>query len=174
MTSNNKSKRNYGNRVDGPWVFGLVRQNNSILEENKMIKQNNKKEKTNLIRQKFPDDKKARHVLYKDSRKINNRETRIYQIKDDGKKTRRYKAVKRQKLVKDIQEVRMFVVDRRDAATLLPIIKRHIECGTEIHSDEWKAYKKIKHHGYSHYTVNHKENFVNPKTGKHTQLIECL
>ena len=36
------------------------------------------------------------------------------------------------------------------------------------------AYRCLKKHDYKHYTVNHKENFVNPKTGKHTQLVECL
>ena len=41
-------------------------------------------------------------------------------------------------------------------------------------SDEWRAYGKLKQHGFSHFTVNHLENFVNPKTGKHTQLVECL
>ena len=46
--------------------------------------------------------------------------------------------------------------------------------GTDVHSDEWRAYSQLKTHKYNHYTVNHKKNFVNPKTGKHTQLIECL
>ncbi len=39
---------------------------------------------------------------------------------------------------------------------------------------EWRAYNQLKNLGYKHFTVNHKENFVNPKTGKHTQLVECL
>ena len=45
---------------------------------------------------------------------------------------------------------------------------------SDIHSDEWRAYNKIRKNSFKHYTVNHKENFVNPLTGKHTQLIECL
>ena len=32
LTSSNKSKRNYGNRVDGPWVFGMVAEKISDLE----------------------------------------------------------------------------------------------------------------------------------------------
>ena len=43
-----------------------------------------------------------------------------------------------------------------------------------IHSDEWCAYSKLKNYGYKHFAEIHKENFVNPKTGKHTQLVECL
>ena len=74
----------------------------------------------------------------------------------------------------DIQEIRIFIVQRRDAITLMPLIKQHVKAATEIHSDEWRAYRRISKEGYSHYTVNHTENFVDPKTGKHTQLIECL
>ena len=46
--------------------------------------------------------------------------------------------------------------------------------GSDIHFDEWLAYSKLKNYGYKHFTVNRKENFVNPKTGKHMQLVECL
>ena len=68
----------------------------------------------------------------------------------------------------------MFVVEKRDAKTLIPIIVKNVRIGSEIISDEWRAYYSINEHGFKHYTVNHSENFVNPKTGKHTQLIECL
>ena len=70
---------------------------------------------------------------------------------------------------------RMFFIQRRDAATLIPIIRKNAKMGSDIHSDEWlKNYSKLKNYGNKHFTVNFKENFVNPKTGKHTQLVECL
>lgn len=65
-------------------------------------------------------------------------------------------------------------VERRDAATLLPIIQKFIEPGTVIISDKWAAYNRIDQlpEMYEHYTVNHSENFVDPSTGAHTQTIE--
>lgn len=68
----------------------------------------------------------------------------------------------------------MTLVDRRDAATLLPIIQRFILPGTEKHSDLWRAYGGIQAlpQGYMHLTVNHSINFVDPQTLAHTQSIE--
>jgi hypothetical protein len=67
----------------------------------------------------------------------------------------------------------MFIVQRRVAKTLIPLIKQQVKEFSEINSDEWRAYRKLKKEGYSHFTVNHTENFVDPKTGSHTQLFEC-
>ena len=41
-------------------------------------------------------------------------------------------------------------------------------------SDCWKSYKAISQHGYTHQTVNHSHNFVDPITQAHTQNIENL
>ena len=66
------------------------------------------------------------------------------------------------------------VVKRRDKETLIPIIQKNCIAGRDIHSNEWRAYIKLNNHAYQHYTVNHKENFVNPDIGKHTQFVDCL
>ncbi len=64
-------------------------------------------------------------------------------------------------------------LDRRDAATLLPLIKRHVAKGTFLFSDEWKAYYRLGQSGdWVHVTVNHQENFVDPTTLCNTQAIE--
>ena len=66
----NKTHRNYGNRVDGPWVFGMVLEKKSDVETKKCIIEHNKQVKKAYIRAMFPRCKKKRHQLYKDNRKL--------------------------------------------------------------------------------------------------------
>ncbi|XP_028394432.1 uncharacterized protein LOC114527774 [Dendronephthya gigantea] len=65
----------------------------------------------------------------------------------------------------------IFAVEKRDEATLLPLIKKWILPGTKIVSDCWKAYINLEKHGYVHATVNHSKEFVNDD-GDHTNRIE--
>lgn len=59
-------------------------------------------------------------------------------------------------------------VDTRDADTLLRIIRKTIEPGTTIVSDCWKAYRSLEKAGLEHFTVNHSIEFINARTGAHT------
>lgn len=52
-------------------------------------------------------------------------------------------------------EVRAKHVKSTGARVLLPEVASTIEIGTEIHSDEWRAYKTLPMRGYTHTTVNH-------------------
>ena len=67
----------------------------------------------------------------------------------------------------------MEVVQSRDAATLHPIIQRHLHPGTTVWSDEWAAYNTIAAlpNVATHAAVNHSLTFVAP-SGTHTQNIE--
>ena len=51
-------------------------------------------------------------------------------------------------------------------------MRAHILPGTRVMSDMWKACDCLKDEGYTHLTVNHILNFVDPDTGAHTQRIE--
>ena len=66
------------------------------------------------------------------------------------------------------------VVDRRNAATLLPIIQRCVLPGTEVHSDDWAAYRRLQllPNVNRHRVVVHAHNFVDPRTGVHAQEVE--
>lgn len=70
-----------------------------------------------------------------------------------------------------------FVRDRK-IETLAEVIARKIAPGSEIHSDEWPAYKGVMRmlnaYDFIHKTVCHKTNFKDPNTGVHTQNIEAF
>ena len=60
----------------------------------------------------------------------------------------------------------------RTANTLVSVISENILPGTTVISDCWKAYSSLNSEGFSHLTVNHSVNFVDPETGAHTNTIE--
>ena len=64
-------------------------------------------------------------------------------------------------------------VDRRDVATLLPIIQQWVAPGSIIWTDMWAAYKynQLPNMAYQHDTVNHTLRFVDPITGVTTNRV---
>ena len=73
---------------------------------------------------------------------------------------------------KDDHKAYVEFVRKRDFLNIIPLITRHIEPGTTIHSDGAKVYKALDTMNYTHKTVIHKENYVNPIDGTHTNWIE--
>ena len=68
-------------------------------------------------------------------------------------------------------------VPDRTASTLLAVMREYILPGTIIYSDKWAAYSGIaglEGMNYTHHTVCHDRNFVDPETGVHTNGIEGL
>lgn len=62
----------------------------------------------------------------------------------------------------------------RSAEVLIPLIQKHVEPGTTIHTDCWRAYDCLSQHGYIHKKVNHSDPdspFI-AEDGTHTQRIE--
>ena len=110
----NRKKRNYGKRVDGAWVFGLVLQKISEIEELSREKKNEFKDQCK--------SKEKRKNMHKDGRILNTRENHLY----DLIAKRKYESKITEKTEEKIKEVRMFIVKRRDAKTLIPIINRNI------------------------------------------------
>lgn len=64
----------------------------------------------------------------------------------------------------------------REASTLMKCIQENVEDRSNIYTDCWCAYKSedLEKAGYSHATVDHKYNFIDPTTGTHTQNIERM
>jgi transposase-like protein len=64
--------------------------------------------------------------------------------------------------------------NRRNADSLVGIIKDRVHAGSIVVTDCWKGYQGLTEQGWLHLTVNHSVNFVDPHTGAHTQNIEAL
>jgi hypothetical protein len=56
--------------------------------------------------------------------------------------------------------------------TLMNVIDAWIEPGTTIISDCWGVYRDLEAHCYKHHTVNNSIEFVDKRTGAHTNTIE--
>ena len=65
-------------------------------------------------------------------------------------------------MVEDVLDGKLFLsmVEHRDKKTLQAIIKKHLRRGTILFTDSWKSYVGLSHHGFQHFMVNHKKNFV--------------
>ena len=64
--------------------------------------------------------------------------------------------------------------NKRDAPTLLPLISRWILPGSIVYTDEWAAYNGLTAAAYTHHSVNHSIQFVDPSTGVHINTQEGL
>ena len=63
--------------------------------------------------------------------------------------------------------------NKRDRPTLEKIIVEHVEAGTTLYTDGWKAYEQLERLGYKWEMVNHSEHFVSPTNPAcHTNTIE--
>jgi hypothetical protein len=71
------------------------------------------------------------------------------------------------------RRVFLVVVPDRSLQTLEDVISRHVYPGSIVHSDLWRGYSQLsRNFDYSHLTVNHSVNFVDPQTCVHTNTIE--
>lgn len=61
-----KNNRNYGNRVQGPWVFGIVSQKSSDIQYKKQLIQSRQERHREIIRQHV--DKSIRFLQHRDKR----------------------------------------------------------------------------------------------------------
>ena len=64
---------------------------------------------------------------------------------------------------------------KKNKETLIPLIQKYILPKSVIFSDSFATYNSLNELGYTHYQVNHSENFVDPiDRNIHTQNIERL
>ena len=81
---------------------------------------------------------------------------------------------------RDTKHIILYPVENRTAETLVTVITKHVDKGSNIFSHCWASYRHLKDHGYEHFTVNHsttfKQIYSNEETGEilevHTNKIE--
>ena len=66
-------------------------------------------------------------------------------------------------------KVRASVVPNRRLETVQPEIKKHVQAGAALYTDEWVAYRGLQS-DYAHEAVNHAVKYVNGRV--HTNGME--
>ena len=68
------------------------------------------------------------------------------------------------------------MVVSQDRATLLLILRKCLQLGSEVYTDDWGAYRNLRRHLPNHVTRHrvavHADNFVDAVTGVHTREAE--
>ena len=74
----------------------------------------------------------------------------------------------------DRTQHRAFVqfIEKRDFISIIPLITRHVRQGCTINTDGAKVYNSLNQMNYTHNTVIHKEYFVDPNSGVHSNWVE--
>lgn len=67
-----------------------------------------------------------------------------------------------------------FFTTVENRTTLVNIIKQHFKPASTIISDCWKAYNSLDKEGFTHLTVNHSVNFVDPNSVAQTNTWRAL
>ena len=77
---------------------------------------------------------------------------------------------------REVDTLKCFVipVENRTHNTLIREICNNILPGSIITSDCWAAYGDLSEYGYTHLTVNHSQNFVDPITHATTNHVENM
>jgi len=75
---------------------------------------------------------------------------------------------------RDTEEIRMEVCpnNKRDADTLVTLIKKHVHPETTIMTDCWKGYAGLSKENFKHLVVNRALHFVDPSSGACTNTIQ--
>jgi len=76
-------------------------------------------------------------------------------------------------ICREDNQIFLELIPNSNSDTLSTCISKNIAFGTTILSDSWKGYSFLDEENfpqpYSHQSVNHSKNFVDPKTGANTQ-----
>lgn len=68
---------------------------------------------------------------------------------------------------RESRKIFLMPVANRSKETLLEAITSWILPDTTIMSDMWRSYDCLNNEGFQHLSVNHKMNFVDPRTSKY-------
>ena len=64
-------------------------------------------------------------------------------------------------------------VENRSAETLQEIIRTHVAPGSIVHTDGWRGYSGLEETSdVVHRVVNHRDGFIDRRTGVHTNVVE--
>ena len=75
---------------------------------------------------------------------------------------------------KNEHKIHLQFIEKKDFINIIPVITRHIRPGCTINTDGAKVYQKVNQMNYIHQYCVHKDHFINPANGVHSNWIENI